>query len=76
MDLYLAHAGLALISNATTFDMPPAANDLESGALSRRFTVLVEDMSAALVRPNASRAAFLRLLSDFAAAELSSSLVA
>jgi tetratricopeptide (TPR) repeat protein len=76
MDVYLARAGLALVSNATTFAVPPAANNLESGALSRRFAVLTEDMSAALVRPNADRTAFLRLLSDFAAAELSSGLVA
>jgi tetratricopeptide (TPR) repeat protein len=76
MDLYIARAGMALVSNATAFDVPPAANDLESEALSRRFAVLTEDMSAALVRPNADRTAFLRLLSDFAAAELSSGLVA
>jgi tetratricopeptide (TPR) repeat protein len=76
MDLYLARAGLSLVSSATTFDVPPAANDLEPGALSRRFVVLTNEMSAALVRPNADRTAFLRLLSDFAAAELSGGLVA
>lgn len=76
MDAYVARAGLVLVSNATTFDVPSAANDLEPGALSRRFAQLTGNISAALARPYADRAMFLRLLSDFAATKLSSGRVA
>jgi tetratricopeptide (TPR) repeat protein len=76
MESYFARAGLVLLTNATTFDTPPAANDLEIGALSRRFAVLTKEMSDALTRTSPDRRAFLRLLSDFMAAELSGGLVA
>jgi tetratricopeptide (TPR) repeat protein len=76
MENYFARAGLALLTNATTFDTPPAANELDAGALSRRFVELTKGMSDALTGKSADRCAFLHLLSDFAAAELSSGLVA
>ncbi len=76
MENYFARAGLALLTNATAFETPPGANDLEAGALTRRFAVLTNEMSDALTRTSPDRRAFLRLLSDFTAAELSSGLVA
>lgn len=76
MELYVARAGLALVSNAAAFELPPGANDLEPAALSRRFALLAGEVSAGLARPNADRMHLLRLLSDFAATDLSRERVA
>jgi tetratricopeptide (TPR) repeat protein len=76
MERYVARAGLTLLSDAVTFETPPGANDLEPAALARRFAVLTGDITTALRGSSADRRTFLRLLGDFAAAELSSGMVA
>jgi hypothetical protein len=76
MERYVARAGITLLSDAVTFATPPGANDLEPAALARRFTVLTGEITTALRGPSADRRIFLRLLGDFAAADLSSGIVA
>jgi tetratricopeptide (TPR) repeat protein len=76
MEMYVARAGLTLLSGEASFDLPAGANDAEPGSAARRFAVLTEDIGAALRRPNADRTVLLGLLADYAATELSSGLAA
>ena len=76
MDLYVARAGLTLVTGATGFELPAGANDAEPGSAARRFALLTEDIGAALRGQNTDRSLQLRLLADFVATELSSNLAA
>jgi tetratricopeptide (TPR) repeat protein len=72
----IARLGVGLLSGDTAFELPGAANDADPGAVSHRLAALAGTISSALVRPGTERRPFIRLLSDFAAAELSANLAA
>ena len=73
---YLVRAGITLLTQGSEFEIPAAANDADAGALMRRFAVLVDELPSYETRRDSGPRPYLRLLSDFAAAELSNRLVA
>jgi tetratricopeptide (TPR) repeat protein len=73
---FIARAGITLISGQSTIEVPSAANEIDVSAFSHRFSVLAGEIGPALKYSGGDRQPFLRLLSDFAASELSSELAA
>ena len=73
---FVARSGLVLLSGGTDFAVPPGANDAEPSSAARRFATLTGEIGAAMRLPNADRALYLRLVADFAAADLSLALAA
>ena len=73
---FVARSGLVLLSGGTDFVVPTGANDAEPGSAARRFVTLTGEIGAAMRLPNADRTLYLRLVADFAAADLSLALAA